>query len=51
MASGEMSSSEFIAFFETCFRNMADQSVDGAIHFLCMDWRYQLEMLTVGGAL
>lgn len=48
MASGEMSKEEFTAFLETSFRNMADHSCDGSIHFLCMDWRHMGEMLAAG---
>jgi DNA modification methylase len=51
MASGEMSVSEFTSFLTRAFRNMADPSVDGAIHFLCMDWRHMGEMLAAGGAI
>ncbi|SEM20053.1 DNA modification methylase [Roseovarius azorensis] len=50
MASGEMSRSQFTAFLETAFRNMADHSLDGSIHFLCMDWRHMTEMLEAGHA-
>ena len=48
MASGEMSRSEFTFFLTTAFRNLADHSVDGSIHFLCMDWRHMGEMLEAG---
>lgn len=48
MASGEMSSSQFTMFLSTAFTNLADHSVDGSIHFLCMDWRHMNEMLTAG---
>lgn len=48
MASGEMTSAEFTVFLQTALRNMADVSVDGAIHFLCMDWRHMNEMLAAG---
>lgn len=48
MASGEMSVSEFTNFLETAFRNMAAHSLDGAIHFLCMDWRHMSEMQAAG---
>lgn len=44
MASGEMKASEFTNFLQTAFRNMADHSMDGAIHFLCMDWRHISEI-------
>lgn len=45
MASGEMSDEEFTQFLQTVFRNQADVSIDGAIHFQCMDWRHMAAML------
>ncbi len=45
MASGEMTSAEFTGFLKSIFANMASVSVDGAIHFICMDWRHMAEML------
>lgn len=48
MASGEMSVSEFTRFLQRAFRNLADHSVDGSIHFICMDWRHMGEMLAAG---
>lgn len=48
MASGEMTPAEFEAFLSTIFRNMADVSLDGAIHFICMDWRHMTEVLAAG---
>lgn len=39
MASGEMSDAEFIAFLRTAFLRLIESSVDGSIHFICMDWR------------
>lgn len=50
MASGEMSRDEFTAFLERAFRNLAEHSMDGSIHFLCMDWRHMEEMLAAGHA-
>jgi hypothetical protein len=50
MASGEMSPAEFIAFLERAFRNLADHSSDGSIHFVCMDWRHMAEILRAGEA-
>jgi DNA modification methylase len=50
MASGEMTVVEFTAFLTGAFRNLADHSVDGSIHFLCMDWRHMGEMLAAGHA-
>ncbi len=48
MASGEMSRDQFAAFLSTVFRNLASVSVDGAIHYHCMDWRHMDEMLEAG---
>lgn len=50
MAAGEMSRTEFTSFLECAFRNLADHSLDGSIHFLCMDWRHMGEMLAAGHA-
>jgi len=46
MASGEMTVSEFIEFLRQIFRVLVAFSVDGSIHFICMDWRHMLEVLT-----
>ena len=48
MASGEMSSSEFTGFLETVFVNSAAVSMDGAIHYQCMDWGHVEEMMAAG---
>ena len=48
MASGEMSSDQFTAFLTAAFKNLADHSFDGSIHYLCMDWRHMNEMLEAG---
>ncbi len=45
MASGEMTEAQFTAFLETVFRNLVRHSVDGAIHYVCMDWRHMSEIL------
>jgi DNA modification methylase len=45
MASGEMSKSEFTGFLRSVFDNLAAASVDGAIHFVAMDWRHMAEVL------
>ncbi|WP_336974941.1 ParB/Srx family N-terminal domain-containing protein [Sphingobium aromaticiconvertens] len=50
MATGEMSTNEFSGFLETAFRNAADVSIDGAIHYQCMDWRHINEMMRAGEA-
>ena len=48
MASGEMSEAEFIAFLSKVLWLLAAHSRDGAIHFVCMDWRHLFELLTAG---
>jgi DNA modification methylase len=50
MASGEMSEVEFTTFLTKALRNMADHSIDGSIHYQCMDWRHIGEMLAAGQA-
>lgn len=45
MASGEMSRSEFTGFLRAGFQNLVQHSIDGSIHFVCMDWRHMGEML------
>ena len=47
-ASGEMTAAEFEAFLATVFTNLAEASVDGAIHFVAMDWRHMAEVLAAG---
>jgi len=48
MAAGEMSEADFTAFLIAVLGNMAELSVDGAIHYVCMDWRHAFELLTAG---
>ncbi|MBY0226962.1 MAG: ParB N-terminal domain-containing protein [Hyphomicrobium sp.] len=45
MASGEMSEAEFTRFLKDVFAQLAGHAVDGAIHFVCMDWRHVGEVL------
>lgn len=47
-ASGEMSKAEFTSFLATAFENLIAHSVDGAIHFVCMDWRHMGEVMAAG---
>jgi DNA modification methylase len=46
VASGEMSPSEFSAFLTTIFVLLARNTADGALHFICMDWRHLTELLS-----
>ena len=48
MASGEMDAGTFTAFLEASLGAMATVSHDGAIHFVCMDWRHMAELQTAG---
>jgi hypothetical protein len=48
MASGEMTETEFTGFLSAVFANMIAVSTDGAIHFVCMDWRHMYEALHAG---
>lgn len=50
MASGEKSPAEFQFFLKTALGHAANYSKDGAIHFVCMDWRHASDLLAVGGA-
>ena len=46
MAFGEMSEKEFITFLCVLFAHVRNASRDGALHFICMDWRHLYELLT-----
>ncbi len=48
MASGEMDRPEFTAFLGQAFRNLATFSVEGSLHYICMDWRHMEELLAAG---
>jgi DNA methylase/ParB-like nuclease domain len=50
MASGEMDGPQFTAFLGQAFHNLAAFSIDGSIHFVCMDWRHVEELLAAGRA-
>jgi DNA modification methylase len=47
-ASGEMSDSEYIAFLMESLGNAARVSVDGAVHYVCHDWRHVREISEAG---
>jgi hypothetical protein len=48
MAAGEMTPGEFADFLAQAFRLLARYSFDGAIHFVCGDWRHLREFLDAG---
>jgi DNA modification methylase len=49
-ASGEMNAEQFTEFLEQSLRLCAQFSVDGAIHYVFMDWRHIGELLAAGRA-
>lgn len=48
MGAGEMSQSAFTRFLSDTLGNAANVSRDGAIAFVCMDWRHMGELLQAG---
>ncbi len=49
-ASGEMDRAQFVAFLSSTLSNMAAVMRDGAIAYVCMDWRHMGELLEAGAA-
>jgi DNA modification methylase len=50
MASGEMSPKEYVAFLKKTLGNAWHVSRDGAVHFVCMDWRHIRDLIEAGEA-
>jgi DNA modification methylase len=50
MATGEMDKAGFTSFLRDALSAMAAVSLDGAIHFVCMDWRHMDELSAAGSA-
>jgi DNA modification methylase len=50
MAAGEMSPAVFTTFLSDALSAAAARSVDGALHYVCMDWRHMGEMQAAGDA-
>jgi 16S rRNA G966 N2-methylase RsmD len=48
MASGEMSEAEFAEFLRRTCKLLADHSMPGSIHNVCMDWRHVGELVAAG---
>jgi ParB/Sulfiredoxin domain/DNA methylase len=46
MASGEMDEAEFTQFLRRAFTQLANNTVNGSVHFACMDWRHLQEILS-----
>ncbi len=51
MASGEMDQAGFTLFLANALFGMSNVSVDGAIHFVCMDWRHIDELQKAGSGI
>ena len=47
-ASGEMSQAEFTEFLRSTLGNAVSVAKDGAIAFVCMDWRHMRELMDAG---
>lgn len=47
-ASGEMSESEFVDFLKATLTQAARVSLDGALNYVCMDWRHIGELTRAG---
>jgi DNA modification methylase len=47
-ASGELKSGEFTDFLSRSCELLAEFSVDGSLHFICMDWRHAENLLAAG---
>lgn len=48
MGSGELSEEEFVNFLAQSLRLAVSRSVNGSIHFVCMDWRHMRELYRAG---
>jgi DNA modification methylase len=50
MASGEMSEAEFTTFLTQTFTHLIQYTTDGALIYVCIDWRHMGELLIAGRA-
>jgi DNA modification methylase len=48
MASGELSRSDFVGFLKSTLAQAVAVSRDGAVHYVCMDWRHVGELIEAG---
>ncbi len=46
MAAGELDEAGFVAFLKSVMGHMRDASLDGALHYICMDWRHAFDVMT-----
>jgi hypothetical protein len=50
MASAEMTPEAFTKFLTSVFNRLAAHTTDGAVHYICADWRHIAEMTAAGNA-
>jgi DNA modification methylase len=50
MAAGEMKREAYIAFLHSAITLLARHSEDGALHYICIDWRHVRELLEAADA-
>ena len=48
MASGELSSDGFVTFLRDALTQATEVSKDGAVHYICMDWRHIGDLIAAG---
>ena len=48
MASGELSSDGFVTFLRDALTQATEVSKDGAVHYICMDWRHIGDLIGAG---
>jgi DNA modification methylase len=48
MAAGELTEAEFTKFLTDLFVLLSDNSVNGSLHYICMDWRHIGEIVQAG---
>jgi DNA modification methylase len=46
MAAGELTPTQFTRFLATALEQAAQHSAAGSLHYICMDWRHQYELMT-----
>lgn len=48
MAAGELTDGQFTEFLTTVLHRLAEHTIPGSIHYVCMDWRHQFNLLSAG---
>jgi hypothetical protein len=50
MAAGEMTQAEFTLFLNHACSLLGRYSVDGSLHYICIDWRHMAELLAAAAS-